>query len=44
MALVHKEPVNAQLLKGHNIVLAALVIELFQLEFNALFGFLKLFN
>ena len=30
MALVHKQAVNAQLLKGHHIILAALVVELLE--------------
>ena len=30
MRLIHKEPVHAQLLKGHGVVLGALIIELLQ--------------
>ena len=31
MALIHKQAVNAELLKRHHIVLAALVVQFFQL-------------
>ena len=31
MTLVNKEPVHTEFFKGNNIVLAALVVELFQL-------------
>ena len=44
MALIHKYPVNAQFLKGHKVVLAALVIELFQLCFQRFTGALQLLD
>ena len=34
MALVDKQPVNAQFLKGHYIILAALVVQLFKPGFQ----------
>lgn len=36
MRLVHEQPVCAQLLKRHQIILARLIVELIQLEFNGL--------
>ena len=44
MTLVNKESVNTKFFKGDNIVLAALVIELFQLLLHGLFRLFKLFN
>ena len=44
MALIHKYPVNAQFLKGHKVVLAALVIELFQLCFQRFTGAFQLLD
>ena len=44
MGLVHKNPVNTQFLKGDNIVLAALVIELFQSLLNAFPAALQLLH
>ena len=44
MAFVNKEPVHAEFFKGNNIVLAALVVELFQLLLHGLFRLFKLFN
>ena len=44
MALVNKEPVNTQLLKGNNIVLAALVVELLQFGLERLFALFKLLD
>ena len=44
MGFIHKNPVNAQLLKGDDIILAALVIELFQLLLNAFPAALQLLH
>ena len=44
MAFVNKEPVHTEFFKGNNIVLAALVVELFQLLLYGFFGLFKLFN
>ena len=44
MTLVNKEPVHTEFFKGNNIVLAALVVELFQLLLHGLFRLFKLFN
>ena len=44
MALIHKYPVNAQFLKGHKVVLAALVVEPFQLRFQRFSGTLQLLD
>ena len=44
MGLVHKNPVNTQLLEGDNIVLTALVIELFQSLLNAFSAALQLLH
>ena len=44
MALVYENAVNAQLLKGHHIVLAALVVKLGQSGFQRFSGTLHLFN
>ena len=44
MALIHKDPVHAQFLKGHKVVLAALVVEPFQLRFQRFSGALQLLD
>ena len=44
MTLIHENAVNAQLLKGHHIVLAALVVKLGQSGFQRFSGTLHLFN
>ena len=44
MRLVHKKAVNAQLLKGDNIILAAVGAQLVQLGFQSLAGALHLFD
>ena len=44
MTLVNKEPVHTEFFKGNNIVLAALVVELFQLLLHGLFRLFKLLN
>lgn len=44
MCLVHKNSVNAQLFKGHHIVLAGLVVQLVQLRLDAFLGLLHLLN
>ena len=44
MALVHKQPVNAQLLERDHIVLAALVVQLVQLVLQALTGLFHLLD
>ena len=44
VGLVHEQAVYSQLLKGHHIVLAALVVELFQLGLNRLAGTLQLLD
>ena len=44
MGLVHKNPVNTQLLKGNDIILSALVIELFQSLLNAFPAALQLLH
>ena len=44
MALVHEYPVNPQFLKGHKVVLAALIVEPFQLCFQRFSGALQLFD
>ena len=44
MTLVNKKPVHTEFFKGNNIVLSALVVELFQLLFHGLFRLFKLFN
>ena len=38
MCLVDEKPVHTQLLKGHDVIFAALVVELIQLGLQALFG------
>ena len=42
--LVHIQPVYAQLLKGHNVVLSGAVLELFELGFKAALGALQRLN
>ena len=42
VCLIHKQAVNAKLLKGHDVILSALVVELFQLGLDLLLGFCKL--
>ena len=44
MRLVHIQPVYAQLLKGHNVVLSGAVLELFELGFKAALGALQRLN
>ena len=44
MCLIHKKPVNAELFKGHDIILAAAVIEFVQFQLQLLLGFLKLLD
>ena len=44
MTLVNKKPVHTEFFKGNNIVLAALVVELFQLLLHGFFGLFKLLN
>ena len=44
MTLVNKKPVHTKFFKGNNIVLSALVVELFQLLFHGLFRLFKLLN
>ena len=44
MALINKEPVYAKLLKGHNIILIALIVQLFELQLQCFFGLLKLLD
>ena len=44
MALVNENAVNAQLLKGDNIILAALVVELVQLHLQAFPGLFHLLD
>ena len=44
MGLVHENPVNTQLLKGDNVILPALVIELFQSLLNAFPAALQLLH
>ncbi len=44
MALINEDTVNAQFLKGDHIVLAALVIQLVDLDLQALLGFLHLLD
>ena len=44
MALVHKKPVNAQLLKGDHIVLALIGAQFFQLSFQRFPGLFHLFD
>ena len=44
VGLVNKQPVNAQLLEGYNIVFSAVCLELLQLGFQGLPGSLQLFN
>ena len=42
MTLINKEPVYAQLLKGNNIILSALVVQLFQFNRQGFLCFFKL--
>ena len=44
MCLVDEKPVHTQLLKGHDVIFAALVVELIQLGLQALFGALHLLD
>ena len=44
MALVNKEPVNAQLLKGDNIILSRIGAQLFQLCFQRFAGLFHLLD
>ena len=44
MCFVHKETIHTQLLKGHDVIFAALVVELIQLGLQALFGALHLLD
>lgn len=44
MRLIDEDTVNAQLLKGHNIILAGLVIELVQLLLDRFLGSLQLLD
>lgn len=44
MCLVHKQPVNAQLLKSYHIIFAALGLELFQPCLQRFAGFLQLLD
>ena len=44
MCLVYKEPIHAQFLERHHIILAALVVEFIQLGLQALFGALHLLD
>ena len=44
MALVHEHPVNTQFLKGHKVVLAALVVEPFQLRLQRFSGAFQLLD
>ena len=44
MTLINKKSVHTEFFKGNNIVLAALVVELFQLLFHGLFRLFKLLN
>ena len=44
MAFVHKQPVNAQLFKGDHIVLARLVVQLFQAYFQRFLGLFHLLD
>ena len=44
MGLVHKQPINAQLLKGYHIVFSPLGLQLFQSGFQRLTGTLQLFD
>ena len=44
MTLVHEYPVNTQFLKGHKVVLAALVVEPFQLRFQRFSGAFQLLD
>ena len=43
MTFINKEPVNAKLLKGNNIVLSALIVQLLQLHSQRFLCFFKLF-
>ena len=44
MRLIYKKPVNAQLLKGDNIVFARIGAQLFQLRFQRFAGLFHLFD
>ena len=44
MTLINKKSVHTEFFKGNNIVLAALVVELFQFLFHGLFRLFKLLN
>ena len=44
MRLVHEQAVNAQFLEYHNVVLAALVVQLFELQLDLLLCLFKLFD
>ena len=44
MTFIHEQPVYAQLLKGHDIVLALLVIQLCETYFQCPAGLLHLFD
>ena len=44
MALIHKEPVNAQLLKGNYIILTLIGAQFFQLSFQRFPGLFHLFD
>ena len=44
MRLVHEQAVNAQFLECHNIVLAALVVQLFELQLDLLLCLFKLLD
>ena len=44
VSLVHKHTVNAQFFKGYNVVLAGLVVQLFELLFDRFLGALQLLD
>ena len=44
MALIHKDPVHAQFLKGHKVVLAALIVQPLQLCLQRFPGALQLLD
>ena len=44
MAFVDEQTVNTEFFKGYYVVLAALVVELFQLCLDSFFGFFKLLD
>lgn len=44
VGLINEKPVHAQFLKGHDVIFAALIVELIQFGLQPLFGAFHLFN